>query len=119
MDEPSVDFFISYTRPDRAWAIWIERQLRDAGFSAILDVLDFRPGSNFMLEMDSATQKAERTVAILSPNYLNSLYAKPEWAAALAEDPTGAKRKLVPVRVEEAEVKGLLKAIVYIASTRS
>jgi len=34
---------------------------------------------------------------VLSPDYLKSQFASPEWAAAFADDPQGLKRKLVPV----------------------
>ncbi len=75
---------------------------------------DFRPGQNFVLNMHAAASKDERTLAVLSPAYLESAFCQPEWAAAFAEDPTGEKGKLIPVRVAECEPKGLLKAMIYI-----
>jgi|GEM_PF-1512231 len=47
--------------------------------------------------MDNASRETDRTIAVLSPNYLSALYTQPEWAAAFAEDPTGEKRNLLPV----------------------
>ena len=76
------DFFISYTSTDRKWAEWIAWQLEEAGYSIVLQAWDFRPGSNFVLEMDKATQEAERTIAVLSPEYLNGKYTQAEGAAA-------------------------------------
>jgi hypothetical protein len=64
------DFFISYNRADRAWAEWIARELQAAGFSVVSQFADFGPGSNFVVEMDRATQEAERLLAVLSPAYL-------------------------------------------------
>jgi hypothetical protein len=75
---------------------------------------DFRPGSNFVLEMQRAAAGCKRTIAVLSPDYLRSAYGAPEWAAAFASDPEGLKRKLVPVRVAECKPEGLLKTTVYI-----
>jgi hypothetical protein len=60
------DFFISYNKADRAWAEWIAWQLEEAGYSTEIQAWDFRPGSNFVLEMHRASQEAERTVAVLS-----------------------------------------------------
>jgi len=37
-----------------------------------------------------------------------------EWAAAFAADPTGEKRKLVPVRVRPTEIDGFLAQVVYV-----
>ena len=81
---------------------------------AVIQAWDFEPGSNWVLEMDRATSKAERTIAVLSPAFLESRYAQPEWAAAFRDDPEGDRRKLVPVRVRECQPDGLLGSIVYI-----
>src|ERR1044072_356404 len=107
------DFFISYNRADRRWAEWIAWQLEAEGYEVILQAWDFRPGGNFVLDMQSATG-AERTIAVLSPDYLTSEFTAPEWAAAFAQDPTGKQGKLLPVLVRECELKGLLRSIVYI-----
>lgn len=108
------NYFISYTSTDRAWAEWIAWQLEDEGHSVIVQAWDFNPGSNFVLQMEDACKSAEKTIAILSQNYLDKLFTKSEWAAAFAQDPTGEKRKLLPVRVEPITVNGLLAQVVYI-----
>jgi formylglycine-generating enzyme required for sulfatase activity len=108
------DFFISYTKADLRWAEWIAWHLEEAGFKTVLQAWDFRPGSNFVLEMQKAAQKAQRTVMVLSPDYLNSLYTQPEWTAAFAKDPTGEKGILVPVRVRPCDLEGMLPQIIYI-----
>lgn len=108
------DFFISYNRADREWAEWIAWQLEDAGQTTAIQAWDFRPGSNFVLEMERATQEAKRTIAVLSPDYVNAVYTQPEWAQAFAKDPTGERGTLLPVRVREVELRGLLRPIVYI-----
>lgn len=64
--------------------------------------------------MHQATKDTKRTIAVLSQEYLKSLMAQPEWAASLVTDPTGAQKRLVPVRVGECTPDGLLKAIIYI-----
>jgi len=108
------DFFISYNKADREWAEWIAWQLEEAGYTTVLQAWDFRPGSNFVLEMQRASAEAQRTIAVLSPDYLTALYTQPEWAAAFAQDPTGQKGTLLPVRVRKCDLKGLLPQIVYI-----
>ncbi|MGC9949993.1 MAG: FxSxx-COOH system tetratricopeptide repeat protein, partial [Bryobacteraceae bacterium] len=107
-------FFVSYNKADREWAEWIAWQLEAAGHQTINQAWDFRAGSNFVLAMDKAAREATRTVAVLSPDYLAAEFTKPEWAAAFAQDPTGEKGILLPVRVRECEIKGLLAPIVYI-----
>jgi len=113
-DKVPKNFFISYTRADRSWAAWIAWHLQEAGYTTVFQDWDFRPGSNFVLDMQSAAANAERTIAVLSPDYLTASFAQPEWATAFARDPTGAKRLLLPVRVRECDPQGLLPQIVYI-----
>lgn len=108
------DFFISYNKADRSWAEWIAWELEEAGYSVTIQAWDFRPGSNFVLEMNEGLKEAERVVAVLSPDFINSGFTASEWAAVFAADPTGKDRKLVPVRVREADLSGLLGPIVYI-----
>jgi|GEM_PF-2058013 hypothetical protein len=69
---------------------------------------DFRPGNNFVLRMDGAYKEAERTIAVLSPDFLSSSFAPSEWAIALKKDPTSEKGLIVPVRVRKCELDGLL-----------
>ena len=113
-EAPQKDFFVSYNKADRTWAEWIAWQLEEAGYSTMLQAWDFRPGSNFVLEMQRAATEAERTIAVLSPDYLIAEFTQPEWAAAFAQDPTGRNRTLVPVRVRECDLTGLLAPIVHI-----
>ncbi len=110
------DFFISYTSKDRSWAEWIAWQLEQAGYSTILQAWDFRPGQSFVLNMHKASIDAERTIAVLSPDYLNATYTQPEWAAAFKQDPKGEKGTLLPVHVRECrqQIAGLLGPIAYI-----
>src|SRR6266568_366813 len=92
------DFFISYTGVDRGWAEWIAWELEEVGYTTVLQAWDFRPGSNFVLDMLRAAE-AQRTIAVLSPDYLTGLYTQAEWAAAFVQDPTSEHGVLLPVRV--------------------
>ena len=106
------DFFVSYNSKDLQWAEWIAWELEEAGYSVFIQAWDFLPGGNFVLDMQHAT--SQRTIAVLSENYLNAQFTHSEWAAAFAQDPTGRRGMLLPVRVGKCEPTGLLKSIVYI-----
>lgn len=111
-------FFISYTASDQAWAEWIAWQLEHAGHTTIVQAWDFRPGSNWVLEMHRASQSASATLALLSPEYLAKAFTSSEWAAAFVNDPEGKKRTLIPVRICDVQPPGLLASIVYIDLAR-
>src|SRR5437773_1701159 len=109
VEVPGMDFFISYNQADRTWAEWIAWRLEEAGYSTVIQAWDFKSGANFLLDMHRAVSQADRTIAVLSPDYLGALYTQPEWAAAMAADPTGEKGLLLLVRVRECELTGLLR----------
>jgi TIR domain len=108
------DFFISYTGADVAWAEWIAQTLEDAGYQTVVQAWDFRPGQDFLHQMQQATQQAARTIAVLSPAYLGSAFGEAEWRVAFASDPTGEQGLLLPVRVAEVTPPGLLRSRVYL-----
>jgi TIR domain/Trypsin-like peptidase domain/Effector-associated domain 9 len=108
------DFFVSYNRADKQWAEWIAWTLEEAGYSVVIQAWDFRPGGNFVLDMQRAAAESQQTIAVLSESYLKSSFTQPEWAAAFAQDPQSLERKLIPVRVKDCKPEGMLPQIVYI-----
>jgi tetratricopeptide (TPR) repeat protein len=109
----SKDLFISYAGADQAWAEWIAGTLEQAGHRTVLQAWDFRPGENFIQRMDQALAEAERVLAVLSPAYFHSGYAREEWTAALVRD-RGQVDRLLPVRVARCQLPPLLANRVYI-----
>jgi tetratricopeptide (TPR) repeat protein len=110
----AADFFVSYTSADLAWAEWIAQTLEDAGYRTIVQAWDFRPGQDFLHQMQQSTERTARTLAVLSPAYLDSAYGEAEWRSAFAQDPTGEQGLLVPVRVADITPPGLLGSRTYI-----
>ncbi len=114
LSDEQPDFFVSYNSKDEQWATWIAWHLERAGYTTVIQAWDFRPGTNFVLEMDRAAGDAKRTLLVLSPNFVSSRFTQPEWAAAFAKDPTGVHRTLLPVLIAPTETDGLLDQIVHI-----
>jgi hypothetical protein len=109
-----LEFFISYTAADRAWAEWIAWQLEAAGSTTVLQAWDFQPGDDFVHQMQQAVQQADRTIAVVSSAYFGSRFGEAEWRVAFGRDPTGESGVLVPVRVEDCDPPGLLSTRVYV-----
>jgi len=114
MGAGKLHFFVSYTQTDRAAAEWIAWQLEAAGYSVVIQAWHFSPGQDFVQAMDNAAKQADRTLAVLSPAYLQSKFAGAEWRAAFARDPSGERGLLLPVRVLPCQPEGLLGQVVYI-----
>ena len=90
------------------------KSLELIGYKTFIQAWDIRPGANFVLAMQAATESADRTIAVLSPDYPQAKFTQPEWGSAFAQDPTGEQGLLVPVKVRNVELRGQWVAIVYI-----
>lgn len=113
-EQKKKDFFISYTSADRKYAEWIAATLGNKGYSIIIDKSDFDVGSNFVVAMDEAIKQAKRIIAVFSPDYFLAQYTTPEWTAVFAQDPSGKKGLLIPIKVRAIEITGLLGPRIYI-----
>jgi hypothetical protein len=110
----TVDFFVSYTSADRPWAEWIAWELELAGFRTIGQAWDILPGSNFVLEIDDAARVAKPTIAGAVAGVLGVATRLGRLGGGVRADPTGKRRKLVPVRVRECSPDGLLRSVAYV-----
>ena len=110
----AADFFVSYTSADRMWAEWIAWQLEAEGYRVVVQAWDFTAGRDWVHEMQQATATAERVVTVLSAAYLQSGHGEAEWRAFYAKDPAGERGLLLPVRVSEVELPGLLTTRIYV-----
>jgi hypothetical protein len=109
------DFFVSYHESDRSWAEWIAWQLEDCGYRVLIQAWDFVPGTNWIQEMHAGLQNSARLIIVLSPAYLaHSTFGAAEWQITWASDPTGAQRRVIPVRVEPCQRPGLLSGLVSV-----
>jgi len=108
------NFFISYTKTDKPWAEWVNWFLQDKGFSTFVQFKDIGWGQNFVVRMDDGLKQADRLITILSPEFLTSGFTKSEWAAVFAKDPDGSKGLLLPIRIKECDLSGLLFPRAYL-----
>ena len=95
------DVFISYRwiDPDQEWVRnKLAPALRKAGLRVCLDVEDFIPGRDLILEMNRAGLESRKILCVLSPDYFGpnrmvgfeSLFAR-------RLDPTGMEARWIPL----------------------
>jgi tetratricopeptide (TPR) repeat protein len=89
---------------------------QEGGYTTLIQPLDFLPGSNFVADMDTASQLADRIIVVLSPDYLDTLYTFEDWTTAFKPDPSGKQNLLLPIHVRECRYKlrGMLESIASI-----
>ncbi|WP_083507436.1 toll/interleukin-1 receptor domain-containing protein [Frankia sp. ACN1ag] len=107
------DFLVSAAEEDSDWGEWCAWQLEQQGFQVHLDTWDVVAGDHLVGRLDEAVSRSKRTLVILSEHYLASEKVQAEWQTAWRSDPTGMKRRLIPVRVaaNRSKAEGLLQGI--------
>jgi hypothetical protein len=108
-----VDFFVSHSGQDQAWAEWLAWQLMQAGYTVELDVWDWAPGQDFLARMHAALGRAERLLTVWSPAYFRSVFGGAEMRAAFRLQAYDEGR-LVPVRVEPVDVPDLYASLIHV-----
>ena len=108
------DFFVSYTKSDLEYADWLVFTLEAADYKCVYQARDFVPGESFMEQMRHASKESRTTIALLSPEYLESEFAQMELDGALAADPRGKNGRLLPILVRKCEPDPLLTTRVWI-----
>lgn len=103
------DFYISHASADAQWAEWIAGTLEENGYNVFLWSWDIKAGDNWLDKTGCALENCERFICVLSPRFLNSKFATDE----LNEASKSGKR-IIPIRVEDFHVSGLLETIVYV-----
>lgn len=108
------DFFVSYTKTDTNYATWVAELLESNHYTVTIQAWDFRAGDNFISKINEALLECEKLVVILSQNYLKSKWCEAEWTSKLAEQIELKDRRIIPIKIEPVDLKGLLSPIVYI-----
>jgi tetratricopeptide (TPR) repeat protein len=106
------DFLISYHTADRAWKEWIAWHLEEAGYSTLSR--DDPRAIGFIERVQPATLRAERTIVLLSPEYLADVVTADDWRETFARDPTGEKGHLVPLCIDGNKASDILSDVACI-----
>lgn len=112
------DVFISYRwiTPDQEW---VREQLYpalvNAGLKVCLDVEDFVPGRDLILEMERAGLESRHVLCIISPEYFEEgRMVEFESLSARRRDPAGRNSFLIPFKLREAEIPERISGLIPI-----
>ncbi|WLQ32985.1 FxSxx-COOH system tetratricopeptide repeat protein [Streptomyces castrisilvae] len=93
---------LSYVPENRMWADWIESVLTRAGLRVVPQDASVERGPQETAAVTS--ENAVTTVFLLSSAYLGSRHAADLWGRAVAENPDGGRRRLLPLRVGDVRL---------------
>lgn len=105
------DVYISYTKDGDEWAEWIGWQLESIGLTVLFQKWHNVPGTHWDKMMEEGARNAAHTVAVCTPNYLDSSFGNAEAVAAYQSDADGVARRLIPVLVAAFDWSGLLDGV--------
>src|SRR5215510_1131005 len=110
------DVFISYRwiTPDQEW---VREQLYSAlaksGLKVCLDVEDFVPGRDLILEMERAGLESRHVLCVISPEYFEEgRMVEFESLSARRRDPVGRKSFLIPLILRDAKIPERVRGLI-------
>ena len=115
------DVFISYRRArrDKRFALQLLRDLEHLGYRVALDERDFDASASFLEEMERCVRNSRFTLAVVSPQYLQSGHCQEEAILCKVLDMGERKRRLVPLVIQKVEMPAWMFGIVGIDFTNA
>lgn len=95
-----VDYYISYTAPDEAWAAWVAWLLDASGYRVTVQVWNVAPGAHPVDAIREGASRAGSVIAVISNTYLDAIYGELESQVALTVDQI--RYKILPIYVEDS-----------------
>jgi hypothetical protein len=112
------DVFVSYrwVSPDQHWVReQLEPALTGSGLRVFLDVNDFVPGRDLILEMTRAGAESARALCVLSPDYFEgNRMVSFESLMARRRDPSGAESCLIPLVLRRTDIPEWMRGLVHV-----
>ena len=105
------DVFICYSSKDSHWARELLEELERRGFRCCVDFRDFLPGAAIVENIADAIYGSRKTIAVLSPDFIQSNWCKHELRQALTRIDF---HDVVPVVYRKCDVPIVLKDRTYI-----
>src|SRR5205823_6256494 len=74
--------------------------------SVFFDEWDIDYGENFINRINEGLPKARYFGVVMSPEFFESGWTNFEWTDVVAEDPSGARKKIIPIFLREVSLDG-------------
>jgi tetratricopeptide (TPR) repeat protein len=104
MSNSTFDVFISYSHLDAGWVRdWLLPHLEAAGLRVCLDERDFAIGAPSIVNMENAVEQSRKTLLVLTPAWVESEWTKFESLLSQTDDPSGVRRRTLPLMLEKCE----------------
>lgn len=113
-DEFKYDIFLSHSSKDLGVVRALAERLRGDGLRVWLDDWEIKPGDHVQSKIEEALEHSRVLVACLSANAFGSDWADLEAGTFRFRDPLNRERRFIPLRLDDAPIKGSLAQFLYI-----
>ncbi|HEV7904157.1 MAG TPA: TIR domain-containing protein, partial [Pyrinomonadaceae bacterium] len=108
------DVFISHSSKDKPAVRELAERLAADGLRIWLDEWEIKPGDMIGLKVNEGLEQSRTLVLVMSANASESEWVTFESQTIQFTDPTNQRRRFIPLRLDDAEIKGALKQFAYV-----
>lgn len=113
-DEFPYDVFLSHSAKDKPVVRDVAERLRKDGLRVWFDEWEIRPGDSIPAKIEEGLERSRVLVLCMSANAFGSDWAQLESGTFRFRDPLNKERRFLPLRLDDAPIKGSLAQFLYI-----
>ena len=115
MSEPfQYDVFLSHSSNDKLVVRDVAERLKKDGLRVWFDEWEIRPGDSIPSKIEEGLERSRVLVLCMSANAFGSDWAQLESGTFRFRDPLNKERRFLPLRLDDAPIKGSLAQFLYI-----
>ena len=108
------DVFLSHSAKDKAVVRPLAERLRKDGLKVWLDEWVLKPGDSIPAKIEEGLEHSRVLVLCMSAHAFGSDWAQLEAGTFRFRDPLNKERRFIPLRLDDAPIKGSLAQFLYI-----
>jgi hypothetical protein len=113
-DDFTYDVFLSHSSKDKGVVRAVAERLRADGLRVWLDEWEIRPGDSIPSKIEEGLEGSRVLVLCMSANAFGSDWTRLESYTFRFRDPLNKERRFIPLRLDDAPIKGSLAQFLYI-----
>lgn len=113
-DDFQYDVFLSHSSKDKTIVRDIAERLKNDGIKVWFDEWEIKPGDCIPAKIEEGLERSRVLVLCMSANAFGSDWAQLESGTFRFRDPLNKERRFLPLRLDDAPIKGSLAQFLYI-----
>jgi WD40 repeat protein/GTPase SAR1 family protein len=113
-DDFQYDVFLSHSSKDKPVVRAIAKRLKRDGLRVWFDEWVLKPGDSIPAKIEEGLERSRVLVLCMSANAFGSDWAQLEAGTFRFRDPLNRERRFIPLRLDDAPIKGSLAQFLYI-----